>query len=108
MRAVTTLALTQSDGYCLFSDPNDLPTPDHLHDFYDFWNKGLGQPKKPGHQRPDGAWEREFGNGTVVYNPSGNTRITVHFTKPHRSRATDHSDVGHKLAVNDGDIFMRE
>ncbi|MGA2034623.1 MAG: dual specificity protein phosphatase, partial [Thermoguttaceae bacterium] len=27
MRATTTLALTHSDGYCLFSDPNPLPTP---------------------------------------------------------------------------------
>lgn len=32
MRATTTLSLTISDGYCLFSDPNPLPTPDHLHD----------------------------------------------------------------------------
>lgn len=36
MRCVTTLSLTQSDGYCLFSDPNPLPTPDHLHTWYPF------------------------------------------------------------------------
>lgn len=32
MRATTTLALVFSNGYVLFSDPNSLPTPDHLHD----------------------------------------------------------------------------
>jgi len=32
MRATTTLSLVLSDGYCLFADPNPLPTPDHLHD----------------------------------------------------------------------------
>ncbi|MBL7140397.1 MAG: hypothetical protein ISS74_05755, partial [Planctomycetes bacterium] len=41
MRATTTLVLTHSDGYCLFSDPNDLPTPDHRHDWYPFWDNGL-------------------------------------------------------------------
>lgn len=42
MRATTTLALTHSDGYCLFSDPNPLPTPDHLHNWYSFGN-GVGK-----------------------------------------------------------------
>ena len=37
MRATTTLALTQSDGFCLFSDPNTLPAPDHELAWYPFW-----------------------------------------------------------------------
>jgi hypothetical protein len=108
MRAVTTLSLSQSDGYCLFGDPNDLPTPDHLHDWYPFWDKGLGRPLKPGVQRADGAWEREFTVGTVVYNPAGNPGIKVRFDKPRRSRATGISNIEHALKANDGDIFLSE
>ena len=48
MRATTTLALTHGDGYCLFSDPNPLPTPDHMHNWYPFWNKSLGRPLRSG------------------------------------------------------------
>lgn len=71
MRAVTTLSLTQSDGYTLFSDPNSLPTPDHLHDWYPFWNKGLGRATAKGARQKDGSWRREFEQGTVIYNPTG-------------------------------------
>ncbi len=106
MRAVTTLVLTQSDGYCLFSDPNELPTPDHLHDWYDFWNKGLGRPQKPGFQRPDGVWERVFADGTVIYNPPGGSNITVHFDSPYRSRATGIMSTKHNVPPSDGDIFI--
>ena len=42
------IALTLSDGYCLFSDPNPLPTPDHLHNWYAFWERGLGRPVHDG------------------------------------------------------------
>lgn len=42
MRAVTTLTLTHGNGCCLFSDPNPLPTRDHLHNWHAFWNKSLG------------------------------------------------------------------
>lgn len=108
MRAVTTLELTQSDGYCLFSDPDELPTPDHLHDWYDFWDKRLGQPKQPGFQRPDGAWERAFTGGTAIYNPSGNSNITVHFDASLRSRATGRFSVEQIVPSNDGDIFLHD
>ena len=43
MRATTALALTHSDGYCLFSDPNPLPTGDHRHNWYPFWNSYFRQ-----------------------------------------------------------------
>lgn len=108
MRAVTTLALTQSDGYCLFADPDDLPTPDHLHDWYDFWDKGLGRPQKAGFKRPDGAWERIFAHGTVIYNPAGNPPVTAHFDSPHLSRATGRTETKHTVPENDGDIFLEK
>ena len=108
MRAATTLALTQSDGYALFSDPNPLPTPDHLHDWYDFWDKGLGRPSGPGRLRADGAWERDFGGGTALYNPPDNAPVAVTFETPRRSRATGRSDTAHVVAGGDGDIFIRD
>ena len=43
MRVATTLALTHSDGYVLYADPNPLKTPDHLHDWYPFWDAQAGQ-----------------------------------------------------------------
>jgi hypothetical protein len=106
MRAVTTLSLTHSDGYCLFADPNDLPTPDHLHDWYAFWDKGLGRPIKPGVQRADGAWERMFSSGTVIYNPAGGSSVTVRFSAPYRSRASGLISTEHTVNANDGDIFI--
>jgi hypothetical protein len=108
MRATTTLALTQSDGYCLFSDPDDLPTPDHLHDWYPFWNKGLGNPVSAGAEQPDKSWRREFTNGTVVYNPMGNATVTVRFEQPCLSGATGQVAPEHQIPPGDGDILIRQ
>jgi hypothetical protein len=108
MRAITTLTLTQSDGYCLFADPNDLPTPDHLHDWYPFWDRGLGRPTGKGQPRADGAWERAHSSGIVIYNPPGNQRIEVKFDRPKRSRATGHLGLAHGITSGDGDIFLHD
>jgi hypothetical protein len=57
-------ALVFSNGYALFSDPNSLPTPDHLHDWYPFWDKSLGKPAGPhaNLNRPNlnGAYTRQW------------------------------------------------
>jgi len=108
MRATTTLALTHSDGYCLFSDPNPLPTPDHLHDWYGFWDKGLGQPKGPGKRRDDGAFIREFSRGFAVYNPMGNREVAVEFAEELTSRATGKKGRAHHVPASDGDLLLRE
>ncbi len=107
MRAVTTLTLTHSDGYCLFSDPNPLPTPDHLHDWYPFWDKGLGKPLGAPVARPDGATTREYTHGTVVYNPMGNDPVEVVFETAHISRATSRKSRKHALPACDGDIYLK-
>ena len=88
MRSTTTLALTRSNGFCLFSDPNPLPTPDHLHSWYSFYDVSLGKPKEPGFKREDNAWQRNFSNGIVIYNPLGNNQITVLFEEVRTSQAT--------------------
>jgi len=108
MRAVTTLTLTHSNGYCLFSDPNDLPTPDHRHHWYLFWEKTLGKPTGAGVERRDGASERRFDHGVVVYNPMGNAAVTVTFDRPHRSLATGLVSKKHSLHSADGDIYSAD
>ena len=107
MRATATLSLTHSDGYCLFSDPNDLPKPDHLHDWYGFWDRRLGRPLGPGRRRPDGATEREFENGTVVYNPMDGAPVTVTFDAPRASAATGETARQHPVPPADGDLFLK-
>ena len=106
MRATTTLVLTLSNGYCLFSDPNPLPTPDHLHNWYPFWNKSLGRPVSAAAAAADGTVRREFDGGTVVYNPMGNTNIAMHFSQPRTSVATGRTATEHQLASPDGDIYL--
>ncbi|HEX6985825.1 MAG TPA: putative glycoside hydrolase, partial [Planctomycetaceae bacterium] len=107
MRATTALALTHSDGYCLFSDPNPLPASDHLHDWYPFWDANLGRPLGRGEKQPDGTVRRRFENGFAVYNPMGNgKKATVRFDRPHRSVATGETDDKHSLPSGDGDIYL--
>lgn len=107
MRATTALALVLSDGYCLFSDPNPLPTPDHLHNWYPFWEPLSGRPTARGTARPDGATTREFANGTAAYNPMGNQPVTITFDEPRISRATGRRARVHTLGPCDGDLFLR-
>jgi len=106
VRATTALVLTHSDGYGLFSDPNPLPTPDHRHDWYAFWDKGLGRPTGPGQKRPDGAFLREFDCGWAVYNPRGNREVVVRLPTPATSRATGTRGSEHRVPAGDGDVFL--
>jgi hypothetical protein len=102
MRATTTLALTHSDGYCLFSDPNPLPTGDHRHNWYPFWDKSLGKPNSEGTIRDDGTIVREFENGTVVYNPMGNSPVEITFRETRKSVATGISSEQHNGELGGG------
>jgi hypothetical protein len=107
MRVATTLALTHSDGYVLYADPNPLKTPDHLHDWYPFWDAPLGKPAGKLLTRGDGAYQREFTSGTVIYNPISNKPVTVRFDEQ-RKRASDGTS-GKEFTVNDydGEIFLK-
>ena len=108
MRCVTTLSLTQSDGYCLFSDPNPLPTPDHLHTWYPFWERRLGRPLAAGHPRSDGTLEREFTCGTAICNLTNAQPVAVAFGEPRTSRATGRRARAHMVGVRDGDLFLKD
>jgi len=107
MRATTALSLTLSNGYCLFSDPNPLPVPDHLHNWYDFWDNDLGKPLSEGKKRADGSTLREFSKGAALYNPMGNIPVSVFFEEPRTSAATGKRSREHSLKPGDGDIYLK-
>jgi hypothetical protein len=106
MRATTALSLTCSNGYCLFSDPNPLPTGDHRHNWYPFWDANLGRAAAAGITMPDGTIRRRFDNGTAVYNPMGNRTVTMTFDRPGTSTATGKTSKTHTLRSPDGDIYL--
>nr|WP_309688408.1 hypothetical protein [Armatimonas sp.] len=113
MRLVSTLTLCLSDGYCLFSDPNDLPTPDHRHRWYDFWNKSLGKPLERG--TPLGmaekahplGWYRDFDKGRVVCVLPDAKPFEIQLDVPHKSAATGKISKTHTVPPGDGDLLLR-
>ena len=105
----TTLSLTHSDGYVLFADDNAIPSPDHLHNWYDFWDVDLGQPiqeKAIEYEGVTGLFIREFEKGWALYNRnesgqkvSFNIRVKgINSNKIHRN---------HEIPGLDGEIFLK-
>ncbi len=106
MRAITTLGLTHSDGYVLYADPNPLKTPDHLHDWYEFWDAPIGKAIAERIERKDGAFSRKFERGTVVYNPLGNGEVELTFDQPMKRISDGSTAKDFSLQEADGDIFL--
>lgn len=109
MRMITTLSLTHSDGYVLFGDDNAIPVPDHLHNWYDFWDADLGQPtqeKAVQYRDVTGLFIREYENGWVVYNRSGATR-TVTFDASVIGVNSGVRKSRHAIPDFDGAIFLK-
>lgn len=110
LRMTTTAALTLSDGYALFGDPNFLATPDHAHDWYDFWDADLGQPVDPPQtdaDQVDGGYVREFTNGEVVFNPLFNTQAMIRTYGVWMLQvSTGMIGKTFQISVGDGDIFL--
>ena len=120
MRVFTTMSLTHSDGYVMYTtgtgvirrpDPGDgYPwEPDHEHIWYPFWDVDLGRPVGPKAQRHEdipGLFIREFTNGWAVYNRSGEPHV---ITLPERAQSVrsglQHTQ--HAVPDLDGDIFLR-
>ena len=111
MRLFTTMSLTHSDGYVLYTT-GFLGGPDHDHLWYPFWDANLGRPigaKAQRYQNIDGLFIREFTNGWAVYNRSGQAQTV---TLP--ASATPVSDRGggsasqtHLLPDLDGEIYLK-
>ena len=106
MRALTTLSLTHSDGYVVFtSDFHDF-----RHNWYVFWDADLGRPLGVKAQLYDeetpGLYIREFTNGWAVYNNSGAPQV---ITLPEQAQgvASRVADTRHTLPNLDGEMYLR-
>ena len=115
MRAITTLSLTRSNGYFVYSH-----VPHHKHYWYTFWDADLGRPvgekgqlyKDRSSERTasaieiSGLYMREFTNGWAVYNHSGEPQAV---TLPEEVRGVSSGWVGteHVLPDLDGEIYLR-
>ncbi len=105
MRATTTLSLTHSDGYVVFS----IDHHDHKY-WYDFWDADLGRPVGPKSQLYDedipGFYIREFTNGWAVYNHSGSEQ---QITLPELAVgvASRLEGTTHTLPDIDGEMYLR-
>lgn len=113
MRAITCLSLTHSNGFALFSDPNTLPTQDHLHNWYvSFWsNHSLGVPTTTSwYYYPNSvtgpAHRRDYKNGSAIWNAFGKATITVTFPEMRTSLATGVRSTTFTLPGNDGGIYI--
>jgi hypothetical protein len=106
LHLATTLVLTHSDGYVLYSTPVGVRGGWGAQ-WPPFWNKSLGRPQKPGELRGDGSTIREFEHGTVVYNPPGGRPSRISFHKPHKSAANGQKSKTFTIPPGDGDIFLK-
>ncbi len=137
MRLFTTMSLTLSDGYVLYtigsaSLQHEHPwnneflaqtrghvsqTPhihDHVHDhdhyWYSFWDTDLGRPvgeKGVIYQNSEGLYIREYTNGWVVYNRSGKEQ-RIEFSEAVSGVASGvESKNSHTLPDLDGEIYLK-
>ena len=106
MRLTTTLSAVLSNGYALFSDPNPLPTPDHLHDWYSFWNAELGRPLEPVQSLPNGLLARRFERGIAVCNPAGNAPASLSLDVLRRSWSSGTVSKTFRIGGGDGDFLV--
>ena len=112
MRVFTTMSLTHSDGYVLYTDGvRDLGGPHHGHLWHNFWDANLGHPvgsKAQMYRDIEGLFIREFTNGWAVYNRSGTAQtITLpSSTTPVSNRGDNSASLTHTLPDLDGEIYL--
>ena len=111
-RLFTTLSLTHSDGYVLYTDGMrsvDPQAQDHSHYWYPFWDADLGQPigeKAQLYENQEGLFIREFTNGWVTYNRSGKPQ---NIQLPMQVSAVTNGSIGvnHTISDLDGEIYLK-
>ena len=112
MRVFTTMSLTHSNGYVLYTTGfRDLEGPHHDHLWHDFWNANLGRPvgeKAQLYGDIEGLFIREFTNGWAVYNRSGAAQtITLpESAVPVSDRGNNAASLTHQLPDLDGEIYL--
>ena len=117
MRMFTTLSLTHSNGYVIYTegsrgDHSTSISPygaHHLHLWFDFWNADIGQPIGPRaqlYENTEGLFIREFTKGWTVYNRSGKSHVV---TLPERVQSVRSGvqNTQHAVPDLDGDIYLR-
>ena len=114
MRLFTTMSLTLSDGYSLYSIGTiggQKQFQKHIR--HPFWDADLGQPIGPTAQRYQADIEdlyiREFTNGWAVYNRSGQpqTISLPESATPVSDRANNAATQTHLLPDLDGEIYLK-
>ena len=104
MRALTTLSLTCSDGYVVYSESGVFG-----HYWYDFWDADLGRPageKAQVYEGREGLYIREFTNGWAVYNHSGETQ-EITLPESVTGVASGVEGMTHTLSNLDGEMYLR-
>ena len=110
MRVFTTLSLTHSDGYVLYTAGHaDIGGNDHLHAWYDFWDADLGRPVGPKsqlYQNTDGLFIREFTNGWAIYNRSHHPQ-EISLPQSVTGVSSGKGGTTHMLPDLDGEIYLK-
>ena len=105
MRALTTLSLTHSDGYVVYSESGVFG-----HYWYDFWDTDLGSPVGAKAQLYDedipGLYIREYTNGWAVYNHSGEAQV-ITLPEEVQGVASRQVNTEHALPNLDGEMYLR-
>ena len=108
MRFFTTMSLTLSDGYALYTTGHFYQE----HFWHSFWDANLGQPigpKAQQYQNQEGTFIREFTNGWAVYNRSGKAQ-TISLpasATPVSDRGSTTASLTHLLPDLDGEIYLK-
>ena len=109
MRAITTLSLTHSDGFVVYTISDKTSESIWTHYWYDFWDADLGRPvgeKSQLYQETDGLYIREFTNGWAVYNHSGESQ-EITLPEEVTGVASGVEGTTHTLPNLDGEMYLR-
>ena len=114
MRLFTTMSLTLSDGYALYTLGHIGGQKQYQkHIWHSFWDANLGQPVGPTAQRYqediEGLYIREFTNGWAVYNRSGQAQsVTLPLSATAVSdRGSTAASITHLVPDLDGEIYLK-
>ena len=110
MRLFTTLSLTHSDGYIIYTlGEAYYGGSGHSHFWHDFWDIDLGYPIGPKGQRYKdipGLFIRKFTNGWAVYNRSGKAQ-TISLPESATGVSSKKSGITHILPDLDGEMYLK-
>ena len=110
MRVFTTMSLTLSDGYVLYTINRNIPhEPHHEHLWYPFWDTDLGRPvadKAQPYQNIEGLFIREFTNGWAVYNRSHKPQ-EISLPRSVTGVSSGKRGITHLLPDLDGEIYLK-